>query len=92
VTYCCSYDRIREDLLTGFITCMAESMGPYSCWFCRIWRAYAESGFIVSDVSDMILRAVLQAASGLAYVLYVAFEGVDTISVVGYRLLFRISF
>jgi hypothetical protein len=39
----------------------------------------------------MFLIAELQAAAGLAYVLYVAFvafEGVNTISVVGYRLLF----
>ena len=44
---------------------------------------------VVSNVSDMFLVTEFQAPAGLAYVFYfacVAFEGVDTTSVVGYRL------
>jgi hypothetical protein len=44
VMYSCLYGRGREGFVTGFIMCMVQSMGPYSCWFCRIWRAYAEHG------------------------------------------------
>ena len=42
----CSYGVNREVFLRGFRRVIVFSMGPYSCWLLRIWRAYADCGLL----------------------------------------------
>jgi len=43
----CSYGKSKLRLLVRFSRVIVLSMGPYSCRFCRLCRAYADWGLLV---------------------------------------------